>query len=236
MKAHDPYASTWWEGTSQFQTTQWTQLRESDLSSIVMGELYLKYRKPVYRFLLRKGFSKDSARDLIQSFFTDKVLGQHLFHKADQRKGKFRSFLLRAVRNYAIDQKRKDKRLLSLTEEQEIPTTQGNPLNEFNQAWASGILEEALQELEHECRTHGKQVHWHVFNLWLLEHQLTEEKQSMAEIAGQLSLKKTAQAYSIIAHTKIRFQRILRRRLQRYVRSEDDIDQEILELLRAFSR
>lgn len=109
MKAHDPYASTWWEGTSQFQTTQWTQLRESDLSSIVMGELYLKYRKPVYRFLLRRGFSKDSARDLIQSFFTDKVLGQHLFRKADQRKGKFRSFLLRAVRNYAIDQKRKEK-------------------------------------------------------------------------------------------------------------------------------
>ena len=61
MKAQDPYASTWWEGTSQFQTTQWTQLRESDLSSIVMGELYLKYRKPVYRFLLRRGFSKDSA-------------------------------------------------------------------------------------------------------------------------------------------------------------------------------
>jgi len=47
MKAHDPYASTWWEVTSQFQTTPWTQLRESELSSIVMGELYLKYRKPV---------------------------------------------------------------------------------------------------------------------------------------------------------------------------------------------
>jgi len=236
MKAHDPYASTWWEGASQFQTTQWTQLRESDLSSIVMGELYLKYRKPVYRFLLRRGFSKDSAHDLIQSFFTDKVLGQHFFHKADQRKGKFRSFLLRAIRNYAIDQKRKEKRLLSLEDNQEIPTTQGDPLRKFNQAWASDILEEALRELEHECRTHGKQIHWKVFSLWLLEHQLAEEKQSLSEIADQVGLKKTSKAYSIIAHAKMRFHHILRRRLQGHVSSEHDIDHEILELLEAFSQ
>ena len=236
MKNRDSYASTWWEGNSQFQATQWTQLRESDLSSIVMGELYLKYRKPVYRFLLRRGFSKDSAKDLIQSFFTDKVLGQHLFHKAEQHKGKFRSFLLRAVRNYAIDQKRKDKRLLPLEDDKEIPTTQGDPLHEFNQAWANNILEEALQELEHECRAHGKPIHWDVFNKWLLEHNLTEERQSLAKIASQLGLKKTSQAYSIIAHTKMRFQHILRRQLQRHVRSEHDIDQEILELLQALSR
>jgi hypothetical protein len=93
-----------------------------------------------------------------------------------------------------------------------------------------------LQELEHECSAHGKQIHWQVFSLWLLEHQLTEEKQSLAEIADQLGLKKISQAYSIIAHTKMRFQRILRRRLQGHVRSEHDIDQEILELLRAFSQ
>jgi len=235
MKNRDPYASTWWEGNSQFQTTQWTQLRESDLNSIVMGELYLKYRKPVYRFLLRRGFSKDSAKDLIQSFFTDKVLGQHLFHKADQHKGKFRSFLLRAVRNYAIDQKRKEKRSLVLEEDQDIPTTQGDPSHDFNRVWADEILKGTLQELEHECRTHGKQIHWQVFNLWLLEHKLTEEKQSLAEITDQLGLKKTSQAYSIIAHTKMRFQHILRRRLQGHVRYEHDIDQEILELLRAFS-
>ena len=134
MRTRDPYASTWWEGASQFQTTQWTQLCESDLSSIVMGELYLRYRKPAYRFLLRRGFSKDSARDLIQSFFTDKVLGQHFFHKADQRKGRFRSFLLRAVSNYAIDQKRKERREVSFEEDKEIPTKQGDPLHEFNQA------------------------------------------------------------------------------------------------------
>ena len=235
MRARDSYASTWWDGTSQFQTTEWTQLRESDLSSTVMGELYLKYRKPVYRFLLRRGFSKDSARDLVQSFFTEKVLGQRLFHKADQRKGRFRSFLLRAVSNYAIDQKRKEKRSLSLEEDQEVPTTKGDPLHEFNRVWADEALKEALRELEDECCTHGKQVYWEVFSQWLLEHQLTEEKQSLAEIADQLGLKKISQAYSIIAHTKTRFQRILRRRLQRHVRSEHDIDQEVLELLRAFS-
>jgi hypothetical protein len=235
MRKQGLYASTWWEGTSQFQTTQWTQLRKSELSSIVIGELYLKYRKPLHRFLLRRGFNKDCAKDLIHGFFTDKVLGQDLFDKADQSKGRFRSFLLRAVWNYAIDQKRKEKRSLSLQGDQDIPTTEGNPLHEFNRVWADEILKAALQELKHECCTHGKQMHWEVFSQWLLEHQPTEEKQSLAEIADRFGLKKTSQAYSIIAHTKTRFQRILRRRLQRHVRSEHDIDQEILELLRAFS-
>lgn len=234
-KANGSHNGSWLDGVSRFQTTEWTQVQKSALNQAVMGELYVKYRKPVYLYLRGRGFKDDQARELIQDFFTDKVLGQQLFHKADQAKGKFRTFLLTAIRNYAIDRHRKAKPMQPLDDDLEQASHKNDPSKAFNRAWAAHLLEQTLNELESECLTHGKQQHWEVFRLWLVEPNLSRDTSDMASICKKLGINDANKAYNMISNIKGRFKVVLRRCLQRQVSSERQVDEEIQSLLRVFS-
>ena len=233
-KASDNHGTSWLDGASQFQTTEWTQVQKSGLSRAVMGELYLKYRKPVYLYLRGRGFKDDQARELIQEFFTEKVLGKQLFHQADRSKGKFRTFLLTALRNYAIDKHRTAKPMQQLDNELDHPSREDDPTKAFNRAWATQALEQTLNELEQESRQHGKQQHWNVFRLWLVEPDLSRDKPDMASLCRQLGIKDASTAYNMISNMKGRFKVLLRRCLHRHVASESQVDEEIQSLLRVF--
>ena len=233
-KANNKHGASWLDGTSHFQTTEWTQVQKSGLSRAVMGELYLKYRKPVYLYLRGRGFKDDQARELIQDFFTDKVLGQQLFHKADCSKGKFRTFLLTAIRNYAIDRYRTTKSMEQLDDNMERQYHKDDPAKVFNRAWAAQILEQTLNELEAECRMHSKREHWKVFHLWLIEPDLSSDRPDMPSVCKKLGIADTSKAYNMISNMKGRFKVVLRRCLQRQVSSESQVDEEIESLLRVF--
>ena len=233
-KANDNHGTSWLDGVSQFQTTEWTQVQKSGLNQAVMGELYLKYRKPVYLYLRGRGFKDDQARELIQDFFTEKVLGQQLFHKADRSKGKFRTFLLTAIRNYAIDRHRTAKPMQQLDDDLDHPSHEGNPSKVFNRAWAAQILEQTLQELEAECEMHAKHQHWNVFRLWLIEPDLSSDKPDMTSLCKKLGINDASKAYNMISNMKGRFKVIMRRCLQRQVSTERQVDEEIQSLLRVF--
>jgi DNA-directed RNA polymerase specialized sigma24 family protein len=233
-KANDNHGASWLDGVSQFQTTEWTQVQKSGLNQAVMGELYLKYRKPVYLYLRGRGFKDDQARELIQDFFTEKVLGQQLFHKADRSKGKFRTFLLTAIRNYAIDRHRTAKPMQQLDDNLGHPSHKDEPSKAFNRAWATQVLEQTLKELELESQMHGKQQHWNIFRVWLVEPDLSPDKPDMASLCRQLGIKDASTAYNMISNMKGRFKVILRRCLHRYVSSESQIDEEIQSLLGVF--
>ena len=69
---------------SRFQTTEWTKIVNSTIGKSILAELYSKYWRPVYSYLRRRGFSNEKAKDLIQGFFSEKVLGQQLLQKADR--------------------------------------------------------------------------------------------------------------------------------------------------------
>ena len=98
-------------GTGQaFLTTHWSIIEnvgtsDDDKNQALIGLLLSKYWKPVYCYLRRKGHDNEQAKDLTQGFFHDVVLGRNLIQKADQSKGRFRSFLLIALNRYLITAK-----------------------------------------------------------------------------------------------------------------------------------
>jgi DNA-directed RNA polymerase specialized sigma24 family protein len=233
-KAKDNRGTSWLDGSSQFQTTEWTQVQKSSLNRAVMGELYLKYRKPVYLYLRGRGYRSDQARELIQDFFTDKVLGKQLFQKADRSKGKFRTFLLTAIRNYAIDKHRTSKPAPQPIDDVAPTSSKGDPVTVFNRAWAAQILGQTLRELEAECRMLGKQRHWQVFRLWLIDPDPGRSKPDMASICDELGIDDASKAYNMVSNIKRRFKVIMRRCFQRQVSSESQIDEEIQNLVRVF--
>ncbi len=73
------YDNTSIGGTDRhFPATEWTRLLDPKQCEALMAELYQKYWKPLYSFLRCRGFSNEQAKDLVQGFFTEQVIGQEL--------------------------------------------------------------------------------------------------------------------------------------------------------------
>jgi len=88
-----------------FATTQWSLVlaaRNSTQADAALAELCRRYRAPVLAFLRRSGQSAADAEDLAQGFFV-KLLEQRFDTSADPARGRFRSFLLGALRHHLGD-------------------------------------------------------------------------------------------------------------------------------------
>jgi DNA-directed RNA polymerase specialized sigma24 family protein len=230
-----PYDHTSLGGEGRvFPPTEWTWLLHYPQRETVLAELCRKYWKPVYCYLRSMGLANEEAKDLTQSFFTEKVLGQDLIQKADREKGRFRSFLLRAAHNYAVSVKRGEKAHGSLHPDQEDARTFDAPEAAFNRAWADQLLHEVLEELEQECRQRNKLVHWRLFQEWILEPEV-EENKAMSEICLKHGVAEASTAYHMIENVKRRFRALLRDRLSALAGSEQDIEAEIREFIEVFS-
>jgi hypothetical protein len=221
---------------SRFQTTEWSKVMNAKLGSSILTELYTKYWRPVYSYLRHKGFSNEDAKDIIQGFFSEKVLGQQLLQKADRNKGKFRTFLLTSLKNYATDLYRKQKFTQELDDQTEKTFQITNPEIEFDFVWAQELLQSVLKELETECRIRNKNIHWQVFREWLIESDPNNDNLDMGRICDKYSIKDTTTAYNMVSNLKGRFQKILRRRIRLHVDSDAQVDDEIRYFVNIFSK
>lgn len=93
----------------RFQTTRWTLvLAAGDATApeagAALASLCEIYWSPVYAFIRRSGHDADAARDLTQAFFV-RVLEKNYFGDARRDRGRFRTFLLTAVRNFLSNQR-----------------------------------------------------------------------------------------------------------------------------------
>jgi len=198
-----------------------------------MAELYRKYWKPLYHYLRCRGYNNDKAKDLVQGFFTDKVLGQEFIQRADRSKGKFRTFLLIAAKNYALNVKRRE-RIPQKSDDESSAIV--DPEDEFNRAWAQELLSEVLKELEAECDLKGKTTHWEMFKAWLLEPAIESSETQMSDICAKYGVERASQAYNMISNIKKRFRAILRSHLRLLVVSDAEVNGEIACFIKAFSK
>lgn len=160
-------------GPGQFPETPWTQVAlagaENTLAHQALSKLCDLYWYPVYAFLRRTGRNAHDAEDLTQEFF-QRVLAANDFGKVDQEKGRLRSYLLGALKNFlAYDHRRKNalKRgggtlLLSFDADEaeeryaKEPGEDAAPDQVFDRRWAMTVLDHAMNELEADYRTRDK--------------------------------------------------------------------------------
>src|SRR5260370_1186422 len=67
-----------------------------------LSELCQVYWRPVYVFLRKRGYGREDAQDLTQGFFAHLIENRGYAH-ADPKKGRFRSFLLGALKHFIAD-------------------------------------------------------------------------------------------------------------------------------------
>ncbi len=237
-----------------FLTTHWSLIEDVNASDdernrALVSLLLKKYWKPVYCYLRRKGYDNEQAKDLTQGFFHEVVLGRGLIQKADQSKGRFRTFLLTAlsrylisVREYETARKRiPQHKLVSLDSidppelSESIPKS--TPEDAFNYAWASSLVEQALREVETACRDQGQAVYWLTFEKRILRPIMERTKPpSLGEICKKYGIEDGIKASSMILTVKRRFRATLKKYLRNSVTSEEEEMDELREIMKFFPK
>jgi DNA-directed RNA polymerase specialized sigma24 family protein len=88
-----------------FATTRWTMVRAAGASADdALESLCAAYWFPLYAYVRRHGFPKEDAEDLTQAFFA-KLLERQDFTALKQENGRFRAFLLAALKNFLSNER-----------------------------------------------------------------------------------------------------------------------------------
>jgi RNA polymerase sigma factor (sigma-70 family) len=172
-------------GASRFPTTRWNLVvaagdphgKEARSALVSLCE---NYWYPLYAYLRRRGYSADEAQDLTQEFFIRVLEGRYL-DRADQEKGRFRSFLLTSLKFFVADEedrKRAHKRgggavvpLEFASGEdryQREPAHNETPERIFERRWALSLLDRVMEKLRDEFVQHGRPEHFAKLKVFLL--------------------------------------------------------------------
>ncbi len=161
-------------GAVPFHTTRWSLVtRASDADPATaqraLGELCEAYWQPLYVFLRRSGRNDGDARDLVQSFCAQ-LLERGGLDGADRDTGRFRHYLLGAMRHFAANTaraERTDRRgggalTWSLDDANARytadPRLDASPEHAFHRRWALDLLARATARLHAEYASSSKQA------------------------------------------------------------------------------
>jgi RNA polymerase sigma-70 factor (ECF subfamily) len=209
-----------------------------------LEKLCRAYWTPLYAFVRRQGESPQDAQDLTQGFFA-RLLEKDYLKDVDRNKGRFRSFLLAALKHFLSnerDRKRAKKRgggQVPIPIDLDSGETQygfepGHDLTPdkiFERQWASALLERTMARLRDDYTAEGKLA---LFGE--LKATLTEARSSVpyAVLAARLGLNEGAIKMAV-HRLRQRYRQALRAEVAETVASPDQVEDELREVFRVFS-
>src|SRR5262245_37998747 len=157
-----------------FRTTHWSVVlaaRDGEASepNRALETLCRAYWYPLYVYVRRRGFAVEDAQDLTQEFFA-RLLQRDFLKNVAREKGRFRSFLLVALKNFlATEWRRSDtakrgggRSFVSWEEVQAEeraayePAVDAAPDELYEREWAVTARDQAVARLREEFQTAGK--------------------------------------------------------------------------------
>jgi RNA polymerase sigma factor (sigma-70 family) len=222
----------------RFATTHWSVVLSagagrSPEASRSLAILCENYWFPLYAFVRRAGYSSEDAQDLTQEFFVH-LLDKHFLAAADREKGRFRTFLLTAVKRFLAneyDRARAAKRggahrIVSLEDLEarycQEPADTLTPERIFEQQWLLALLDQVLARLQAEMTAEGKAA---LFDA-LKDHLTGSPVAGHASTAARLGM--TEGAVKVAVHRlRRRYRELLREEIAQTVANPDEIDDEI---------
>jgi RNA polymerase sigma factor (sigma-70 family) len=209
-----------------FVTTQWTRVLEARGATpdaqAALSDLCAAYYAPVFDFIRRNAPDEDSARDLSQEFFA-RLLAGHGIDNVERERGRFRSYLLGAVKHFLADMRDHEHRLkrgaghslepldpgTDTTTSLQLPDPKApSPEREFDRKWAFTVLDRALAALAEEHKIAGKSDQFEALRPWL-----TGDTDDLSQAAAASRLGINEGAVKVAIHR-------LRRRFRELVKLE----------------
>ncbi len=226
-----------------FPPTQWSLVAlagKDDESRLEALERLLRTYLPALKahLVLSRKTPPDQAEDMLQGFICDKIIQERLISKAVQGRGKFRSYLRRALDNYVISlfrhdqaKKRVPEQSLVMFEEQTSKIgTNNNIADSFDLSWAKNVIQGALEAMRSECGVSNRLDIWRVFEkriLITLEGKSPLPYEIMVE---QFGFRSPLHAANVLVTAKRMYKRHLRAIVAEYSKDESQVDDEIREL------
>jgi RNA polymerase sigma-70 factor (ECF subfamily) len=231
-----------------FVTTHWSivlaaQDKDAAGSAEALELLCRAYWYPLYAYARRSGQNPADAEDLTQGFFA-RLLEKDYLKSAAREKGRFRTFLLVALKRYLAnewDRSHARKRggfntivpidqAVAETRFAAEPSHSVPPDLLFDRQWATTLLDRSLARLREEYVTSGRAKLFEYLQNCLAQE---ESRLPYAEIAARLNL--TEAAVKMAVHRfRARYREVLRAEIAQTVASAEDIDEEIRHLFSAF--
>ena len=230
-----------------FTTTHWSVVlsarnRKSPQSKQALAALCETYWFPLYAYVRQAGYSSHDAQDLTQAFFA-RLLGKDFLNDVDHQRGKFRSFLLAALKHFLSHQReraRAKKRgggrvSFSLDFgnaenryrlEPEDPTT---PERLYTRRWALTLLDRVVRRLEEEHARVGKAETFAGLKEFLTAGR---ESRPYRRVAHELGM--TEGAIKVAVHRlRRRYRELLKEEIAQTVADPAEIEEELCELFAA---
>ena len=219
-------------------------LGDSEPGRAALEKLCRTYWYPLYAFVRRLGHGSHDAEDLVQSFFAV-CLEKNYLGVADQGKGRFRSFLLVALKRFLANER--DKALTrkrggaqvhialdALTAEQRYALEPADQLSAdklYERRWALTLLDQVITRLQSEQASAG---HGAVFEQ--LKEFLTSPGRGTphCKLAARLGVSEGAVKVAI-HRLRRRYRELLEEEIAHTVSAPEDIQEERRHLLSALS-
>jgi len=240
-------------GAGSFRSTRWTVVLAAagkgatpSESHRALAELCRIYWQPVYLFLRRRGHSPADAQDLTQGFFAD-LIETRSYSRADRDKGRFRSFLLGALKHFTADERKReqaqkrggdkffeplDELAFEKIESQVSSAPRSAPDISYERAWAVALLRQTNDRLAQECATSGKSKIFELLKTYVAIDR--EDAVPYEQMSARIS-RPIATLRSDLARLRARYRAILREEVAGTVATPAEIDDELRYLCRVMA-
>lgn len=231
-----------------FATTRWTRVLatrgESEEAQSALSDLCAVYYEPVVKFLRAHSYHEDRARELAHAFF-EQLLEKNNLANASPEFGRFRSYLLGAVKHFVADVRAKEFAIKRGKQHEHVVIGEGTdtspgvdppepdarpPELEFDKQWALTLLDQAIKQLEREQADAGKSVQFEYLKPWLSGNGGSTQ----SELAEKLEMNEGAVKVAIHRLRK-RFREIVKSEIAQTVPKNDDVQEELQYLMHVVS-
>ena len=251
------------QAQNRFHTTSWTQVVAARGSTPeakqALRELCETYYAPVELFVRRyRGGPNDAhsndARDLTHEFFAKLLEGSSLSN-ADRTRGRFRTYLLGAVKHFLADQRDREQSLkrggghqpqsldqpsgslagareLDQAAAQSLADPHGFPPDAFfDREWALAVVEHAMFALRTEAEANAELARFEILRSWLVT---PADRTTAITAARELDLSDGA--FKVAVHRlRKRFRQLVTDRIAATVQDPLEVQDELNDLVSAMT-
>jgi DNA-directed RNA polymerase specialized sigma24 family protein len=163
------------DGGAPFQTTHWTVVLQAgradsdQLARKALAAFTEAYWAPLYTFVRRRGYSSANAQDIVQGFF-EHLLEYNTLSRADQEKGRLRTFLLASLQKFLLKQRERMRAIKRGGEQQFVSfdellpqaeaamqaTCHLSDVSSYDVAWASSVVTRAWKNVHDRFAAEGR--------------------------------------------------------------------------------
>ena len=233
-------------GPGEFASTQWSLVLAAGRRSLPASDQALcrAYWYPLYAFARRYLGDIHQAQDATQDFF-GRLLEKNIIARAQQDRGRFRSFLLTAFKNFLANER--DKSLAQKRGAGHAPLSLDFPAGDsrydlepshawtperlFERQWALTLLGQVLANLRAEFVADDKEAQFDSLKVYLTG-EATASNAALAEGLGM-----SEGAVKVAAHRlRQRYRALLRHEVAQTVADPAEVDDEIRRLFESLGQ